>query len=945
MVNKPQRPHRACEICHIREVTITGEPLFFARFPVDENICREWLKVVGNEELVYLPIEKLNRIRFICGNHFSKQDFLNKKRRRLKKNAVPNLNLSRPPLADAQLTDFPLHLFSRNVTIQKEVPSVSWEKQPNSSEPLATVAIQEDMPNANQERRPITSEPYATVSIQEVIRSTSKEKHAIPSEPYASVFIEEEVSSASQDGPPISNEVYVTELNMSQYCRACLEHSENQYSVLEDPVKMMLMMVGNITVSHSDHLPQTVCEDCYSLCVKMFNFREKVSENNRFLLEALAGNHIYDREVILSEMKNGEHASEELENLIVEEPLNDGIELNTSKYNDKETSKIKTRKIIKKKMKTERHITGSRNFIEIDPSKIRTKKLDKEQQIRIHRQQAKSPKFLGMPHRCDWCNKGFNFKEKLSTHMEKYHKANSDFRCDICHRTLSNIASFSLHKQRHELLYECRKCSKCFKEKQRALMHYESEHEGLTKQQPCKDCGKVFRNRSSLIGHVRNHHSQLEKARCEECGKQFMSRDSLHDHMLIHTKERPHTCPICGATFRVRGSLTAHQMSHDNTRPHYCVSCDVAFKSRSSYNNHMKTARAHINEQDIGKHKCEICGRGFNTAWAARGHAKTHTAIKNAKPRLPQRKDHICDKCGARFGARRNLNRHERVHTRENIHLCPDCGVRFAQSAALRTHRALAHDAQTCASNIDKQRQLDGDVQLQSGRPEAALRRMSPLSVSSLANSAIQCSENGNMRNYGISPLHQLLLTLRFYALGTMLVAVGDYIGVSKSAASRIVREIPNIGEEFRNRKSVFFHERKVYVTQICILNVVARWPGSTHDATIFNNSELRAQCENGVYGNRWLIGDSVYTFATSTSYPLLTPVSQNEINYNRAHTKTRNTIERCFGVWKRRFPVLSLKLGFVLATTQAVVIATSVLHNICQNGFGGLGGNRNPKS
>ncbi|GBP79909.1 Putative nuclease HARBI1 [Eumeta japonica] len=196
-----------------------------------------------------------------------------------------------------------------------------------------------------------------------------------------------------------------------------------------------------------------------------------------------------------------------------------------------------------------------------------------------------------------------------------------------------------------------------------------------------------------------------------------------------------------------------------------------------------------------------------------------------------------------------------------------------------------------------------------------------------------------SVRNYGISPLHQLLLTLRFYALGTMLVAVGDYIGVSKSAASRIVREVSkaiarlypkyiyvhsdttvdfyniarfprvlgaidgthilmqspnsNIGEEFRNRKSVFsMNVQGVCDANLYFLNVVARWPGSTHDATIFNNSELRAQCENGVYGNRWLIGDSAYPCKPYLLTPLLTPVSQNEINYNRAHIKTRNTIE-----------------------------------------------------
>ncbi|KAL0879679.1 hypothetical protein ABMA27_003394 [Loxostege sticticalis] len=218
--------------------------------------------------------------------------------------------------------------------------------------------------------------------------------------------------------------------------------------------------------------------------------------------------------------------------------------------------------------------------------------------------------------------------------------------------------------------------------------------------------------------------------------------------------------------------------------------------------------------------------------------------------------------------------------------------------------------------------------------------------------------------NHGISPLHQILLTLRFYALGTMLVAVGDYIGVSKSAASRIVRDVSqaiarlypkyiyvhsnttedfyniarfprvlgaidgthilmqspnsNIGEEFRNRKSVFsMNMQGVCDANLNFMNVVARWPGSSHDATIFNNSELR--------------GNSVREWGLRQSTPLLNPESENEMNYNRAHIKTRNTIERCIGVWKRRFPVLALKIRLCLETTQAVVIATSVLHNICR--------------
>jgi nuclease HARBI1 len=38
--------------------------------------------------------------------------------------------------------------------------------------------------------------------------------------------------------------------------------------------------------------------------------------------------------------------------------------------------------------------------------------------------------------------------------------------------------------------------------------------------------------------------------------------------------------------------------------------------------------------------------------------------------------------------------------------------------------------------------------------------------------------------------MNQLLMTLRFYALGSMLIAVGDFIGVHKSTACRIVYRV-----------------------------------------------------------------------------------------------------------------------------------------------------------
>lgn len=66
--------------------------------------------------------------------------------------------------------------------------------------------------------------------------------------------------------------------------------------------------------------------------------------------------------------------------------------------------------------------------------------------------------------------------------------------------------------------------------------------------------------------------------------------------------------------------------------------------------------------------------------------------------------------------------------------------------------------------------------------------------------------------------------------------------------------------EIYRNRKQYF----SINVQTICgpdlnILNIVARWEGSQHDSTIFNNSNIRGRFERGEMGDNLLVGDSRY--------------------------------------------------------------------------------------
>ncbi|XP_048257434.1 putative nuclease HARBI1 [Haliotis rufescens] len=132
--------------------------------------------------------------------------------------------------------------------------------------------------------------------------------------------------------------------------------------------------------------------------------------------------------------------------------------------------------------------------------------------------------------------------------------------------------------------------------------------------------------------------------------------------------------------------------------------------------------------------------------------------------------------------------------------------------------------------------------------------------------------------------------------------------------------------------------------------NVVARWPGGSHDSMILANSLLGQTFESSP-PTGWLLGDSGYACRPW----LLTPVgdattrpqqryngahmkTRNTIEraqqrYNGAHMNTRNTIERAFGVLKSRFRCLHKSSGCLQFTPKKcaqIIMVAFKLHNFC---------------
>lgn len=190
-------------------------------------------------------------------------------------------------------------------------------------------------------------------------------------------------------------------------------------------------------------------------------------------------------------------------------------------------------------------------------------------------------------------------------------------------------------------------------------------------------------------------------------------------------------------------------------------------------------------------------------------------------------------------------------------------------------------------------------------------------------------------RNHAIPPSLQVFTALKFYATGSLLTCAGNDTGISIASASRIIRRVSLSLERRKNQRIIFpttpaavektkanffalqgfpntvgavdcthvqlrgcnlgpnehvFVNRKHYhsinVQLMCdadyrITNVVARWPGSKHDQSIFQNSRVGQMMEDGQI-NGLLIADGGYYLRPWMMTPFASPSTAGEIAYNK---------------------------------------------------------------
>ena len=218
-----------------------------------------------------------------------------------------------------------------------------------------------------------------------------------------------------------------------------------------------------------------------------------------------------------------------------------------------------------------------------------------------------------------------------------------------------------------------------------------------------------------------------------------------------------------------------------------------------------------------------------------------------------------------------------------------------------------------------------------------------------------QEEERRSQRGLPISTPKQVCCALRYAASGSFQQVIGDTLHISKASVHRALwkvvemlverkeeyiawpteQEIAQIqqgffslagfpqvvgcidGTHIRIQEPVqhpnSFINRKYFpsINMLAICDhkskfryISVNWPGSCHDSFILRQTALWDKFETR-HGKGFILGDSAYPCRNWLLTPYLNADSDAKERFNDAHVRTRVTIERTFGIFKRKFAAM----------------------------------------
>ncbi|XP_072306296.1 uncharacterized protein [Eucyclogobius newberryi] len=335
---------------------------------------------------------------------------------------------------------------------------------------------------------------------------------------------------------------------------------------------------------------------------------------------------------------------------------------------------------------------------------------------------------------CSFCNKIFNCKSKLQSHI-RMHTGEKPYRCQTCAKTFTSKSNLANHIRIHtgEKPYGCPVCKKAFIRNSSLVVHMrthrpephlhpQTEAESSDDQcDPFSWSGAQMQTEADRDPHDQDQTStnsspslKQNTHQCSFCKKRFMYKSILQSHIRMHTGDKPFSCQICAKTFTSRANLRNHIRIHTGEKPYGCPICEKAFTRNSSLVVHMRThclesaavceTRGEDNEEphvlpqtegesaDDQRDPFSWSGAQMQTEADRDPHdqdqisTNSESSLKHHRVRAGE-KPYTCPICMKHFLNCSDLRRHERIHTGEKPYSCSTCKKAFAQQSHLNVHK------------------------------------------------------------------------------------------------------------------------------------------------------------------------------------------------------------------------------------------------------------------
>ena len=311
---------------------------------------------------------------------------------------------------------------------------------------------------------------------------------------------------------------------------------------------------------------------------------------------------------------------------------------------------------------------------------------------------------------CIICNKQFHNKATYCSHIDKKHGYQGEHTCIKCEMPFSSPHLLFKHHSMHitdekqskvyDSVKEQRTCASCrseFADVEEVAKHlcqveesqcyfcmerfitlsgfwsHLTEHLSATVFFNCSICDWRSHIKVKYVKHIAEHSAHPQPFQCDQC--QYRTKDyvNLKKHQRMHDDRFVFTCYVCGLRITSVNTIREHMMAkhkiHDIKKPYSCDKC-----SRQCYS--LGALEAHkTRHQETSTFRCTMCDEMFPSIAAERLH----------RQKLHLGHAFVCDVCGAKFTAKRLLNKHAKKHIQVDLP-CEICGEIFSSPTVWIKH-------------------------------------------------------------------------------------------------------------------------------------------------------------------------------------------------------------------------------------------------------------------